>query len=183
MNNVRFLVGVREKFPSIHEIASLYSIIVFIAYGWTSVAVFWKLHSWSYILSPGEIVVTLAFIVTARLLKSVVVLLIFLFASLLLPVNWIRNKFVVRCSMILCSFTLWVVMFTMSTSTHLPDLGDILIFLAGFSLTSAFGLLLSERKSHVRRFLNLVGDQLIIFLYVSLPLSLVGILIVILRII
>ena len=183
MNHLRFLIGIREKFPPTHEIASLYSIIVFIVYGWTSVAVFWKVPSWSYILTPGEIVVTLAYIVTARLLKSVVILLVFLSASLLLPTNWIRDKFVIRCSVILCAFTVWVVIFTMSTSTHLPDQGDILTFFAGFSITSVFGLLLSERVSLVRRFLTLVGDQLIIFLYVSLPLSLVGFLIVLMRII
>ena len=183
MNYFRYLVGIREKIPPTHEIASLYSTIVFFVYGWTGVAVIWKLPSWSYILSPGAIVVTLAYIVTARLFKSVVILLIFLSASLLLPASWIRDKFVVRCSVILCSFTLWVVIFTFSTSTHLPDQGDILTFLAGFLITSVFGLLLSERISSVRRFLSLVGDRLIVFLYVSLPLSLVGILIVIIRII
>jgi hypothetical protein len=183
MKSQPYLIALRKKIPPFQEITGLYATIVFLVYGWTSVAFFWKVPSWKYFLDLAEIAVLLAYILASSLLESALILVLFLFASLLLPSRWLSNKFVVRGSIILYSLTFWVVLFDLSTQVQPPTKGDVISFVVGFPLTTVLGIKLANKIPSVRRFMTSLSDQLTIFLYVWLPLSLIGILIVILRII
>src|SRR6266498_944303 len=114
MENDLYFVVLKEKIPPPHEISSLYATIVFLVYGWTSLAFFWKVPSWLYFLNLGEIVSILAYVLSSTLLESLIILLLFLLASLVLPASWLRNKFVVRGSIIFYSLTFWVILLTLS---------------------------------------------------------------------
>ena len=173
MESPQSLIALRKRLPPSHEISSFYATIVFLVYGWTSVAVFWKIPSWSYFLSPGEIVVILAYILVSSLFESVLILFIFLLASLVLPSDWLSHRFIVRSSILIFALTFWVALFWR----------DVISFGIGFPLTAGLGILLADRTPRVWRLILFVSDQLIVFLYLWLPLSLIGILIVILRIV
>lgn len=175
--------ALRKKLPPFHEISSFYATIVFFVYSWTSVAFFWKVPSWRYFLSSGEIVVVLAYILASKLLESLLILMVFLLASFVLPSGWLSDKFVVRCSIVIFAFTFWVTLFDRNSLAQVPTNRDVLSFVFGFPLTAGLGILLADRMPLVRRFMAFVSDQLIVFLYIWLPLSLIGILIVFLRII
>jgi hypothetical protein len=177
----RLPLFLHKKIPTLREISSLYATIAFLVYGWTSMALVWKVPSWLYFLNLGEIAVTLAYILSSSLLESAILLLLFLFASLLFPASWLRNKFVVRGSIIFYSLTFWVALFDLSSLIQLPATQDVLAFLIGFPLTAGLGLLLAERLPLLHRFVNDLSDRLTIFLYLWIPLSLAGILIIILR--
>jgi len=174
-------VVLKEKIPPLHEISSLYATIVFLVYGWTSLAFFWKVPSWLYFLNLGEIVSILAYVLSSTLLESVIILLVFLLASLVLPVGWLRSKFVVRGSIIFYSLTLWVFLLNMSSLIQLPTTRDILSFSIGFPFTAGMGMILADRIPVLPRLMTFLSNQLIIFLYLWLPLSLAGILILIIR--
>jgi hypothetical protein len=177
------LIALRKRLPPFHEISSFYATIVFLVYGWTSVAFFWKVPSWSYFLSPSEIVVILAYVLVSSLFESVLILFVFLLASLVLPSDWLSHRFVVRSSLIIFALTFWVALFDLSSLVQLPTRSDVISFGIGFPLTAGLSILLANRTPLVRRLMIFVSDQLIVFLYLWLPLSLIGILIVILRIV
>ena len=183
MKNQSYLISLRKKLPPLHDISSFYGTIVFFVYGWTSLAFFWKVPSWIYFLKLGEILVIFAYSLASTLLEAALILLVFLLASLVLPSNWLRNQFVVRSSIIFIALTFWVALFDLSTLIELPSKRDIFSFAIGFPLTAGLGVLLADRMPLIRRLMMFVSDQLIIFLYIWLPLSLIGILIVLLRMI
>jgi hypothetical protein len=179
----RYFIAIKEKIPSPHEISRLYAMIVFIVYGWTSVAFFWKVPSWLYFLDLGEIAAILAYILSSALLESVILLLLFVLASQALPSSWLRDKYVLRSSIIFCTLTFWVVSLNLSSLIELPTTRDFLTLAIGFPLTAGLGIVLADRIPRLQRFLDYISNQLTVFLYLWLPLSLAGILILIIRII
>ena len=181
MENDLYFVVLKEKIPPPHEISSLYATIVFLVYGWTSLAFFWKVPSWLYFLNLGEIVSILAYVLSSTLLESLIILLLFLLASLVLPASWLRNKFVVRGSIIFYSLTFWVILLTLSSLIQLPTTRDVLTLAIGFPFTAGLAVILADKIPSLYRFMDYLSNQLTIFLYLWLPLSLAGILILIIR--
>ena len=172
----------RKRLPPFHEILSFYAVIVFLVYSWTLLAFFWKVPSWRYYLGTGDILVILAYTLASKLLESMLILCIFLLAGFVLPAGWLSNKFVVHGSLVIFSFTFWVTLFDLNSVAHSLTQQDVLSFMFGFPLMATLGILLADRTPLVHKLMVFVGNQLIVFLYLWLPLSLVGILIVILRI-
>jgi hypothetical protein len=181
MESQPYLIALRNKLPSFDEISSFYATIVFVVYSWTSLAFFWKAPSWLYFLNLGEIVSILAYALSSTLFESVIILLLFVLASLVLPATWLRNKFVIRSSIVFYSLTFWVILLTLNSLIQLPTTNDLLTLAMGFPLTAGLGMILVDRVPLLRRFMDYVSNQLIIFLYVWLPLSLAGILILMIR--
>jgi hypothetical protein len=176
------LIALRKKIPSLHEILPLFATIVFMNYGWAALTFFWKVPSWLYFLSFGEIAAILAYTFASSLLECTIILLIFLFASLVLPSGLLADKFAVRASLIVYSLTFWMILFTLNTLIELPTTGDFITFGLGVSVTSALAILLSERISYVPGLVTAAGNRLTIFLYLWLPLGVLGILVIIFRI-
>lgn len=176
------MIALRKKIPPLHEILTLYATIIFLIYGWASVTFLWKLPSWLYFLSLGEIAAILSYTFASSLLECTIILFIFLFASLVLPSRLLYNKFVVRGSLIVYSLTFWVVLFNMNSLIQLPTTSDVISFGIGVLLTVGMGLIIADRISFVQRLLIGLGHRLTVFLFLWLPLSLVGILVILLRI-
>lgn len=160
----------------------MYATIVFLSYGWAIITFFWKVPSWLYFLSLGEIGAILAYALASSLLECTIILLIFLFASLVLPSGLLADKFAVRASLIVYSLTFWVVLLTLNSLIQLPATSDVITFGLGVSVTSALAILLSERISFFPGLVMAVGNRLTIFLYLWLPLGVLGILVIIFRI-
>jgi hypothetical protein len=160
----------------------LYATIVFLSYGWAIITFFWRVPSWLYFLSLGEIGAILAYTLASSLLECTIILLIFLFASLVLPSGLLADKFAVRASLIVYSLTFWVVLLTSNSLIQLPATSDVITFGLGVSVTSALAILLSERISFFPGLVMAVGNRLTIFLYLWLPLGVLGILVIIFRI-
>ncbi|HEX9333404.1 MAG TPA: hypothetical protein VF896_16045 [Anaerolineales bacterium] len=172
----------RKKFPPLREILGLYATIVCLVYSWTSIAFFWKVPSWLYFLTLGEIAVVLSYLLVSSLLEATIILFIFLLASLTLPSRWLSDKFLVRGSVIIYSLTFWVALFDLSSLIELPSSSTVISFMIGMPLTCALAIMLVDRISLVHQAITSLGDRLTIFLYVCLPLSLIGIFVIILRI-
>ena len=176
------MIALRKKIPPFHEILALYATIVFLIYGWASITFFWKVPNWLYFLSLGEIAAVLFYTFASSLLECTIILFIFLFASLVLPTKWLYNKFAVRASLIVYTLTFWVVLFTLNSLIQLPTTSDVITFSIGLLVTSVLAILLAERFSFVQRLVMTIGNRLTIFLYLWLPLGLIGILVIIFRI-
>lgn len=171
----------RKKIPRPYEIWSLYSTIVFLIYGWTSIAFFWKLPSWLKILNGWEIVVVIAYILASNLLESLIVLMLFLLACILLPSAWLRQDLAVRGSLIMCVFTFWTAIFTLNSLIVFPTRMELLLITVGLLASLGLAVFLVGRNAFVRRLMRVLSNRSIIFLYVWLPLSLMGVIIVLIK--
>jgi hypothetical protein len=176
------LSALQKKLPSLDEILALYATIVFLIYGWASIAFAWKVPSWLYFLTIGEITAILSYTLASSLLECTIILTLFLFVGLILPSRLFMDQFVVRGSIIVYILTFWVALFNLITLIQLPTSNDLISFGLVSLFTVALGILLIERMSAVQKALIALGNRLTIFLYLWIPLSALGILVILFRI-
>lgn len=161
---------------------ALYAAIVFLIYGWAITIFLWKVPSWIYFLSLGEIAAVLSYTLASCLLESTIILFLFLFVGVILPRNWLADKFVVRGGIIFYILTFWVALFHLTTLIQRPTSNDIIKFGFLAILTIGLAIVVADRISFVQNILLALGDRLTVFLYLWLPLSAVGILVILFRI-
>jgi hypothetical protein len=175
------LITLRKKIPPRNEILAFFGTIVFLIYGWASLTFFWKVPSWLYFLSLGEIAAILSYIFASSLLECTMILFVFLLANLVLPSGLLHNKFLVRASLIVYSLTFWVALFTMISLIQLPTVNDVISFGTGALLTVVLSIFLADKFPLVQKLVVSIGDRLTIFLYLWLPLSLISLLAILIR--
>lgn len=171
----------KKRAPRPYEIWSLYSTIVFLIYGWTSIAFFWKLPSWLKILNGWEIGVVVAYVLVSDLLESLVVLVVFVIAAMLLPTGWLGEDFAVRGSSIMYVFTFWTGIFTLNSLIVFPTRSELLWISIGLLASLGLTVFLVKRNMFVRRLMRGVSNRSIIFLYIWMPLSLLSLLVLLVR--
>lgn len=144
---------------------------------------FWKVPSWLYFLSLGEIAAILSYTFASSLVESTLILSIFLFAGLVLPSGLLTDQFVIRGSMVVYGMSFWVALFNLNVLIELPARSDVISFGIVALLTVALGLIVTDRIPAVRKLLFALGQRLTVFLYLWLPLSLLGMLVILFRIV
>ena len=174
--------AIRKKLPPLDEILAVYGTIVFVLYGWTSITFSWKVPSWLYVLSLGEIVSIVSYSLASNLLECTTLLFIFLLLALLLPSKWLRDKFIIRASIMTYILTFWAAAFNLSTLIQLPTTNDLILFAVMACLTLGMAIMIAERVSSFRKFLFSLASRLTVFLYLWIPLSALGILVVVFRV-
>ncbi len=108
---------IKSRLPAQNDILPVLAVISFMVYGWTLVVFLWKVPSWVMYLTTGQILVVLAYSMTATMLESLVVLGIIIILCLLLPARWLRDVFITRGSI-----------------AAIFGLGTIMLFMYRFSL-------------------------------------------------
>ncbi len=154
-------------------------------YSWTSLWFLWKLPSWLYFLNVNEIVITLAYSLVTNLLESLAVLCAPIALSVILPKRWFYDLFVARGASlaILGLGYMMFLAFQFPTNESYPSLA-----LKPWAVALVFGLLMFliyvvGRTSFLRKVVEALADRATIFLYVSIPLSLISLLVVMTRMI
>ena len=176
------ITTLKERLPNLQQIFAIYGIISLLIYGWTLISFFWRLPSWEYFLTIGEIFSILAYSMSVNMLESLSILLLLIVLSLILPRSWFREVF-------LSSAFLLVILglvYTMYLNTHITLENNqyptqlvrlipiILILIVVLSL-------LIGRIPLLRKLIENLADRTSIFSYIFLPVSLISLLIVIVR--
>ena len=150
-------------------------------YGWTITWCLWKIPSWTYFLTPGDILGILAYSFAIDFLESLAILLLILVVSLLLPGKWIRDSFIARGVAAAVLFLGYLMYFSYSFKTI--EVNDYPQRLA--SLTPAviglisFLVFLVGRIAVLRRAVEEFSTRAVIFLYISVPISAIALLLVV----
>jgi hypothetical protein len=172
----------KDRLPPFGAILPVYAVIVFMVYSWTIVSFLWKLPSWIQFLILGDILIVFAYSMTSALLESLFILSILLLACMFLPARWMRNVFVTR-----------------GTTAVVFGFGSIMLFMyryaeIGYSFISnlflwslaglVVAILMAFLSTHIRGMVRVtawVSDQVTVFLFLLIPISLVSLLVVIYR--
>jgi hypothetical protein len=162
---------IRKRLPAADEIWTFYATVVFVVYGWTSLQFLWKLSSWFYFLTLGEITGLIAYALVSDFLESLVVLAAGLAFALVLPPRLMRISFSAWGAILVYSLTLWAAFFDFVLIWKEPAVTDPLALLALWAVAAATGILLAARHPVIERGLTAFGERLKIFLYVWIPLS------------
>lgn len=170
-----------KRLPKISQILQVYAVIVLMVYSWTILWFFWKLPSWLFFMSIGEIAVVFAYALAMNFLESLCVLLIPILLSLLLPRDWFSVTFVARGTALALLLLGYAMFFTNQLQYEdgypkgLLILSIIVVFLIAL-LVYVLG-----RISIVCKILEALSDRAVVFLYLSIPISLVSLMVVVYR--
>ncbi len=170
-----------NRFPKISQILPVYALIVLLVYGWTLLWFFWKLPSWLFFMSIGEILGVFAYSIAFNFLESLFVLLIPILLSLLLPKKWFYDTFVARSA----SLVLLLLGYSMFLTTRFQQEEGYPKTLLMWSVFAMFVILLLVyilgKIPIVGKILEVFSDRAIVFLYLSIPISLISLLVAIFR--
>jgi hypothetical protein len=174
-------LSILKKIPKLEDIAAVYAVIVVIIYYPSINSYFWKFPSWILFSTLGDLFNIYAYMVTVNFLESLLVLFAVLALCIVLPRKWFYNYFVSRGSLL--------VILTLGFLIYLghkiqPDMSlpfslfrmlpiALIIILALVFLLGQIGWL--------RKILEEIAARLIVFLYISIPISIFSFLVVVVR--
>jgi hypothetical protein len=174
-------LAIFKKIPNWPEIASVYAITVFIIYGWTVYWFVWKLNSWSYFLYAKEILAMGAYSVVVNLFESLILLSVPLVVAILLPKQWFSEHFISAgglLNMLLGGFFIYFSSVSEATGSfsYTPLTQAVVFFIIAIGLS-----ILISRVRLVSGLIVSFADRAKIFLYLSLPVSVISVFVVIIR--
>jgi len=164
----------------------VFSVIVFIVFSWTLYRVFWWVPSWLEYLSIWNILIIVAYVLAFALFESLAVMGLIVILGLLFPKHTFKDQFIVQGSAI--SAALGVIAFLVQRKVSLIYKLELwqtlayptLIFLG----TAILVLMLSvifKRFNLLTRLVLAVAERMTIFVYLYVPLGLIGMLVVVAR--
>lgn len=168
-----------RKFPSRGQILQVFAVISIFIYGWTTYRFLQKLPSWLFYLHGQEIVSNYSFTVVVNFLEALIVIVVILAINLVLPASLFMEKFVARGAL-LSVFSLGYLMYLanaigVSKSSQFPsELFKWVPLVLLLALVLAIGL---PYLNPIQRIADGLADRAVVFLYVLLPITAIGMLI------
>ena len=190
MNTVRDVFNRLTKWftgriPGTQNILAVYAVIVTMIYSWTLITSFYKLPSWLFYLTVGQILSMYAYFFLANLLESLIVLagVLLLDFTIFAPLKN-RQEFqarsIVVVLIVLSSSMARLLLFKSFEASETFIDGELTWWL----LTVVIGLFLAvvlPWNKMIRGFLEGLAERFSIFVYLYIPLSLISIVVVIVR--
>jgi hypothetical protein len=176
-------LAIFKRIPVWGQIAPVYAVIVLTVYAWTLAWFFWKLPSWLFYLNAGEIGIAFAYSLATNFVESLAVLCGPLALCLALPRAWFLDRFVARGAAFALSGLGYMMYLAFQFKTK-DDYPSLTLKPWSFALAIAiilFIVFLAGRLSLLRKILEVVADRAIIFLYISVPLSLISLAVILVR--
>jgi hypothetical protein len=169
------------KIPKFEKIAPVYAVIATMLYTWSFVFFLYRLPSWIYFSTIGEIGVNLAYEVVANFIESILVLIVPVAMSLVLPQKWFHDRFV---SISTCMVLLGLGYMMYFDETLLNEIFTPWLLLRKILLVAVGVLLLTfvlDRIALIRSLLDGFANRAVIFLYILIPLTVVSLVTVLIR--
>jgi hypothetical protein len=170
-------LGISKYLPNRNKIIPVYGLIVLFIYGWTIYWYLWNLPSWLTFIPASDIIGVLAYALVNNFLESLSMLGLLIILGILLPENLFRGDFVFRAGLTVI-VVLSLTMYLLNNFVPLKELGKACAIGAALLLTMQF---IASRHRLIKSAIESVADRTVIFLYLSIPLSLTGLLVILVR--
>lgn len=166
-------MNIRKRLPGAFQIAQVYAVIMLMVYGWTLYWYVWKVPSWIYYLTLGELAGVYAYAASVNLLESLLILAGLLLLAFLLPRAWLSDSFAARGTAFLVPLLGYIMVLsnsfkTISEKNYPSALIDWSPAALGIALLLAY---LAGKWSPLRRALEEFSARAVIFLYIFVPIS------------
>jgi hypothetical protein len=174
-------LAISSRLPKQKELLAVYAVIVLMIYGWTILKFNYNLSGWLYFLNIGEILSVFAYSMTTNLLESLFVLAGVVVISFVLPKKWFADAFVAR-GVLLSVLVLGLMMFIanqFSTKAYYP--ADIIRWLPAYLVVIGIIVFFGGRIRFLDNLLELFADRAIVFLYISIPVSVLSLIAIFIR--
>jgi len=174
-------LSITSKIPRLEEIAPVYAVIVMFVYPWTLTRYLWRLPSWILVASAGDLAAIFAYMLVVNLLESFLVLLAPLALSVILPRRWFYDHFKTKSvALVLFGFGFLIFLNT-NLDVNSPFPLTIVRSIPVVAVAIVALVFLVDQVGFIRRGLVELADRLTVFLYISIPLSAISLLVVLIR--
>jgi hypothetical protein len=170
-----------RKLPLWSEIQVVSGLLVFAVFSWSIRGFLYKLSAFLLYYNLRDIFGIFSYMMGIALLESAIIMLALLFLAAILPKGWFREGFNYKASLL----TLVVggaMLYLQSILTfRLPSVRTLIVFLV---ISFAAWLVLNFLTIKVKRFrvaLDFILDRLSVFLYLYVPLGIIGLGVVVVR--
>lgn len=171
-------MAISKRIPPLGQIMAVYAVGVMVIYSWSLLWFFWKFPSWLYYLSLWEIARVFCYTIVTNLVESLLVLAAPLLLVLVLPRQWFYEGFAAR-SVAMILISLGYMIYLANQFQGKEDYPSAALQLAPIVLFIAIiAAVLAGKISIVGKILAGFADRATIFLYISIPLSLICLLVV-----
>ena len=174
-------MAIKNKLPTLAQIYPVYAIIVLLTYGWTIYWAFWKLPSWLDYLPLGEIGAVFCYLLVTNLIESLIALFGVIVVSLILPQKWFRDVFVSRGSVLAATVLIAIAVFEYHFDKPADYFHKFPLYLPWILLLAGLLAFFAGWIRILRRGVEIFAENAVIFLYISLPLSLLSLIVVVVR--
>jgi hypothetical protein len=176
------MVSLQRRVPPKEQIVMVFASCTFIVYTWAILHFLYKTPGWTMFLSWNEIGGILGYTVAFALVESIIVTSFMVIAAVMLPAVLFRARFVAQGTGTLLVFAFWAAMFSyIYETTPKWHPGRMLLWTSLLATTTVIVGVLVHRLDLLDRVLTTVAERLTIFLYLYLPLGLIGIVLVFAR--
>jgi hypothetical protein len=187
MNAVRdiFRRFVVERFPEWQALQGVSAVIVTLVYSWTLITSFYKVPSWLFYLTIGQILSIYAYSFVFDLLESLLVLVFLLllqytiFAPFKSRAEFQTRSIVIACTVLFSSMARLLLYKSFEASEAFVK-GE----LSWWALTCLLAMLLAifiPKSGKLRSMFENIAERMTILLYVYVPLSILSIVVIIAR--
>jgi hypothetical protein len=174
-------LAIFNRIPKREQIAAVYSVIVLVIYTWTMLAFLWRVSGWLYFLNIPEILIALGNTLAVNFLESLMVLIVPVVLAVILPKKWFADAFVARGVTLVLPLLIYMIYVAYQLEdTDALDYPNMVLNLAPVVFIASLVLAFFIGKiSIIRKAIENFADRSIIFLYISIPASIISVLMII----
>ena len=170
---------ISSKLPGKQQIAQVFAVISILLYGWTTYRFIQKLPSWLYYLNVGEIISNYSFTLVLNFLEALLFISLVVVIGFLLPKRFFMERFVAHGSL-LAIFGLGYLIYLASAigqskSSQFPS--ELFSWTSFIFVIILFLAIVLPFLKPVERITDGFADRAVVFLYILLPMTGLGILI------
>lgn len=170
-----------SRLPSLKQLAPVYSVVVVIVYGYSIVKFLWRVPSLINYSTVGQVGVTFSYMLVFNLIESLLIISIPVALSVILPRKWFFEHFVAK-GVLLVSLGLGYEAYVASHINTSEPFPYLFFKWAPLVLILILALVfLLARIKLLSRFLGWIAEQLEVFLFISIPLSVIALAVVLFR--
>ena len=174
-------MSIKNKLPRLAQVYPVYAIIVLLTYSWTIYWALWKLPSWLDFLPLGEIGAIFCYLMATNLIESLLALLGVVIVSLVLPQKWFRDLFVSRGSVLAASVLISIMVFEYHFDKPADYFDKFPLYLPLILLIAGVLAFFAGWIRVVCKGVEVLAENAVIFIFISLPISLLSLTVVIVR--
>lgn len=183
---VKLSNNLKAKLPSRHEALAVFSVIVFIVFSWALYRTFWWIPSWLEYLSIWSILIIIAYVLAFALFESLTMMGLMVLLGLLLPRRALKEQFIVQGSALAVALGLGAFLIQRDVGViYNLELEQTFLYpaliLVGVVLVVYFSSFLFRKIPRLSRLTLAVAERMTVFVYLYIPLGLIGVLVVVAR--
>jgi hypothetical protein len=171
--------------PELQEIRYVLGWVVFVIYSWAIRGFFYQLPSLSLYHNFGDIFAVFSYLMAFALLESLTTMLVLLLAALVLPRSWFREGFAYKGLIIILVAAIATIQlndYLYSLNYAAPPANVIYAGLGITLITMVIFILLFQNILPLQKILLAIEDRFQIFIYIYVPLGILGLTVVLVRI-